>query len=233
MEVIRVAGRTFLNVVIFSVIVVLSIVQNSAYSHCGENNKKQKEEKNIIFSIEEFESQKDNGLVFKQDKNENELQENIEIEFEEINRNSKNKYYYKMYVNLNQDYIDSQDWEVEIIKKAEQFPSEYKISEGQIDCPGSNSESELISETIKRKIDGRIYCVESKSEGAAGSIYSEYSYATIKNGKLIILSCVIRYSQCMNYSEQDRSCCLEEREGFDLDKIVDYIVDSLIFDVSE
>ena len=233
MEGIRVARSTFWNVVIFSVMIVFCIMQNNAYLQCSENNKKPKEEKNVIFSIEEFEVQQNNHLVLKEDKNENVLQEKIEIKFEEINKKSEEKCYYKLYINLNKDYIESQNWKVEVLKKRKQFPSKYKITEGQIDYLESHSESEFISKIIRRKINGRIYCVESKSEGAAGSFYSEYSYATIKNDNLVIVRCVIRYSQCMNYSEQDRSCCLEERESFDLDKIVDHIVNNMLFDVIE
>jgi len=227
-----VTGRTFVKVVIISAVIVFFIMQNSAYSHCGENNKKQKEEKNVIFSIEEFESQENNGFLLKEDKNEDGSQEKIEIKFEEINKKSEEKYYYKLYVNLNKDYIDSQNWNVEVFRKGENFPSKYKITEEQIDCLRINSESGLISKTIKRKINGRVYCVESRNEGAAGSIYSEYSYATIKNGNLVIVNCVIRYSQCMNYSEPDRTYCLKEQESFDLDKIIDYMVDSLIVNFS-
>ncbi|HKK83342.1 MAG TPA: hypothetical protein VJ958_03850, partial [Atribacterota bacterium] len=110
-------GRTFVKVVIITAIIVFFIMQNSAYSHCGENNKKQKEEKNVIFSIEELESQENNNLLLKEDKYEDGSQEKIEIRYEEINKNSKNKHYYKLYVNLNKNYIDSQNWNVEIIRK--------------------------------------------------------------------------------------------------------------------
>lgn len=221
-------GKTYLKVVIISAIIVFFIMQNSAYLYCSENNKTKKEEKNFIFLIGEFESQENNDLLLKEDKDEDASQEKIEIRFEEIYKKSEEKYYYKLYVNLNQYYIDSRDWKVEIIKKAKQFPSKYKITEGKIDCADSHSTSELTSEINKRKINGKIYCIESKSEGAAGSIYSEYSYATIKNGNLFIVNCVIRYSQCMNYSEPDISYCLKERESFNLDNIVDYLVDSFI-----
>jgi len=52
-------------------------------------------------------------------------------------------------------------------------------------------ESGLLFKIVKRKIDGRIYCIESVSEGAAGTIYTQYTYSTIKRGNLITVSCVI------------------------------------------
>ena len=62
-------------------------------------------------------------------------------------------------------------------------------------------ESDLSFRTAKRRIDGRIYCIESVSEEAAGTIYTQYTYSTIRRGNLITVNCVIRYPQCMNYSE--------------------------------
>ena len=99
--------------------------------------------------------------------------------------------------------------------------------EGQIDYKKTSSESDLPFRIVKRKIDGRIYCIESVSEGAAGTIYTQYTYSTIKNGSLIMVSCVIRYPQCMNYSEPQRTECKNERERFDLDKIISYIIKNL------
>jgi len=94
-------------------------------------------------------------------------------------------------------------------------------------------ESDLPSRTAKRRIDGRIYCIESLSEGAAGTIYTQYTYSTIRRGNLITVSCVIRYPQCMNYSEPQRTECANERERFDLDKIIGYIIKNLSVKKSE
>jgi len=110
----------------------------------------------------------------------------------EIDNGSEKQPHYDILVDLDTEYIGSQDWKVIIINKEE------KITEGQIDCQITSSENGLPSRTAKRKIDGRIYCIESVSEGAAGTIYTQYAYSTIKNGSFIMVSCVIRYPQCMN-----------------------------------
>jgi len=128
---------------------------------------------------------------------------------------------------LNTEYIGSQDWKVIIVNEEEKYPPKFKITEGQIDCKKTSYESDLLSRTVKRRIDGRIYCIESASEGAAGTIYTQYAYFTIKSGSLIMVSCVIRYPQCINYSEPYRTECANERETFDLDKIISYIVKNL------
>ena len=48
-----------------------------------------------------------------------------------------------------------------------------------------------------------------------------------------MVSCVIRYPQCINYSEPYRTECANERETFDLDKIIGYIVKNLSVKKSE
>jgi len=162
-----------------------------------------------------------------EDEGENVSQPEVKIMVEEIDNGSEKQPHYVILVDLNTEYIGSQDWKVKIVNEEEKYPPKFKITEGQIDCKKTSSESGLLFRTVKRRIDGRIYCIESASEGAAGTIYTQYTYSTIKNGSLIAVSCVIRYPQCMNYSEPYRTECANERKTFDLDKIISYIVKNL------
>ena len=162
-----------------------------------------------------------------EDEGENVSQPEVKIMVEEIDNGSEKQPHYDILVDLNTEYIGSQDWKVKIVNEEEKYPPKFKITEGQINCQITSSESGLPSRTVKRKIDGRIYCIESLSEGAAGTIYTQYTYSTIKNGSLIMVSCVIRYPQCINYSEPQRTECANERETFDLDKIIGHIVKNL------
>ncbi len=146
---------------------------------------------------------------------------------EEIDNGSEKQPHYNILVDLNTEYIGSQDWKVVIVNEEEKYPPKFKINEGQIECKITSSESDLLTETAKRSIDGQIYCIESFSEGAAGTTYTQYIYSTIKSGSLITASCVIRYPQCMNYSEPQRTECANERETFDLDKIIGLIVKNM------
>ncbi|MDD5760569.1 MAG: hypothetical protein PHF45_00705, partial [Candidatus Pacebacteria bacterium] len=82
----------------------------------------------------------------------------------------------------------------------------------------------------KNLINDRVYCVKAMSEGAAGSIYTEYNYATVINNNLVIISFVARYPQCPNYDEPRRAECEKERETFNLDLVVDQIISSGITD---
>jgi len=162
-----------------------------------------------------------------EDEGENVSQPKVKIMVEEIDNGSEKQAHYDILVDLNTEYIGSQDWKVIIINEEEKYPPKFKITEGQIDCKKTSSESDLSTRTAKRRIDGRIYCIESISEGAAGTIYTQYTYSTIKSGSLIMVSCVIRYPQCINYSEPYRTECANERERFDLDKIISYIIKNL------
>lgn len=83
-----------------------------------------------------------------------------------------------------------------------------------------------------RQINGRGYCVGSETEGAAGSVYTTYTYNTMKDGRMVSLRFTLRYSQCGNYDETERKACESERETFDLDGVVDKIAQSLTLTAS-
>ena len=198
--------------------------------------KKQKEETFWIESgdiqeVSDENYQADGGIILLtgigEDEGENVSQPEVKIMVEEIDNGSEKQPHYDILVDLNTEYIGSQEWKVIIINEEEKYPPKFKITEGQIDCKKTSSESALPFRIVKRKIDGRIYCIESLSEGAVGTIYTQYAYFTIKSGSLIMVNCVIRYPQCINYSEPQRTECANERETFDLDKIISYIVKNL------
>jgi len=229
--------------IIFIVIVVMG---TGAYSWSQQNMKRQKEEtvgwltssawtdwieSGGIQEVSDENYQADSRTILStgigEDEGENVSQPEVKIIIEETDNGSEKQPHYDILVDLNTEYIGSQDWKVKIVNEEEKYPPKFKITEGQIDCKITSSESALLSRTVKRKIDGRIYCIESLSEGAAGTIYTQYAYSTIKSGNLITVSCVIRYPQCINYSEPHRTECANERERFDLDKIISCIVKNL------
>ena len=228
--------------IIFIVIVVMG---TGAYSWSQQNMKRQKEETIVRSLIEKLgfqlknvslsapEEQLSVEMQAMEDEGENVSQPEVKIIIEEIDNGSEKQLHYDILVDLNTEYIGSQNWKVIIVNEEEKYPPKFKITEGQIDCKITSSESGLLSRTVKRRIDGRIYCIESASEGAAGTIYTRYAYSTIKSGNLITVSCVIRYPQCMNYSEPYRTECANERETFDLDKIISHIVKNLSVKKSE
>jgi hypothetical protein len=64
-------------------------------------------------------------------------------------------------------------------------------------------------------IGGREYCVTKVSDGAAGSTYTQYAYATAEgNDKTKIFTFTLRFVQCMNYDDPEQAECLSERDTF-------------------
>lgn len=228
------------------IFMVIGVMGTGVYSWSPQNAKRQKEETigwltssiwtdwNESRGIQEVSNgngQADGRIILstgiEEDEGENVSQPEVKIMVEEIDNGSEKQPHYNILVDLNTEYIGSQDWKVVIVNEEEKYPPKFEIKEGQIDYKITSSESELLSETAKRSVDGRIYYIESLSEGAAGTTYTQYSYSTIKSGSLIMVSCVIRYPQCMNYSEPQRTECTNEQETFNLDKIIGLIVKNM------
>jgi len=113
-------------------------------------------------------------------------------------------------------YIGTQEW-----------PPKVSIRSGSFICNKGGSEITQTGMVVQRKVDNKNYCVTTQSEGAAGSIYTTYTYTTYSGGKLVTLQFTLRYPQCLNYDDPKQSECKAERESFDLDGIVDRIVQSV------
>lgn len=109
-----------------------------------------------------------------------------------------------------------------------EWPPVIKIETGTYSCKTTQQEVSSMSDiTSERLVDNRTYCVNVKHEGAAGSVYSSYVYTTTKNSKLVNVSFTLRYPNCDNYDEAQNKDCTNERGAFDIDSIVDRIVQSI------
>jgi hypothetical protein len=114
-----------------------------------------------------------------------------------------------------------------------EWPPTVEIKSGDFYCAETPQEvSGMMEITSQRVVDNRIYCVNVKNEGAAGSVYSSYIYMTPVRGKLVSASFVLRYANCANYDEERNRACASEREAFDLDATVDRIVQTVSWDSS-
>lgn len=98
---------------------------------------------------------------------------------------------------------------------------------GQIKC-----EDDLLSSQAKREVKKTIndldYCLKASSEGAAGSVYTSYSYQTIVDRNIISFNFLAVYPQCGNFSEAERLECEQERESYDLDILVSDLINQII-----
>jgi hypothetical protein len=110
-----------------------------------------------------------------------------------------------------------------------EWPPVIKIETGTYSCKITPQEISSVSEiTSQRMVDDRTYCVNIKHEGAAGSVYSSYTYTTVKNGKLVNVAFTLQYPNCNNYDDEQNKACTSEREAFDIDATVDRIVQGVI-----
>lgn len=122
--------------------------------------------------------------------------------------------------NLGIQYISTVDW-----------PPLMTIESGKFTCNEAGSIDSPAGETKKYNINGHNYCVTRKSEGSAGGVYNLYAYAFPKqmqgDEKIIILTFSLRFDQCGNYGEPQRTACQREQSSFDIGRIIDSIADSL------
>ncbi len=110
------------------------------------------------------------------------------------------------------EFVRPQDW-----------PPVLNIYNEVQSCTEAGSYIDQAGKTENIIVGENNYCVTIKTEGAAGSIYTQYAFARVKNGKTEILAFSSRATQCGNYDDPQKSRCETERENFDVSKLVDKI----------
>ncbi|MFA5047821.1 MAG: hypothetical protein WC516_02140 [Patescibacteria group bacterium] len=116
------------------------------------------------------------------------------------------------------DYISAQEW-----------PPKITVTSGGMSCQETSAMSSLPEQTMKRLIGGRDYCIKLVAEGAAGTIYTTYDYTTQIDDRLVNINFTLRYPQCDNYDDPAKTNCKRERETFNLDLLVNQMMNSIKF----
>lgn len=129
---------------------------------------------------------------------------------------SKDKINFRYPQDLMTSYISLVDW-----------PPQVQILDEQYTCNEAGQATDRAGKTEKRMVDNKEYCVTTVSEGAAGSVYNQYAYKTVKDDKTIVLTFTLRFVQCMNYDQPQQDECLNERQSFDMGSTIDRIVQTL------
>jgi hypothetical protein len=117
---------------------------------------------------------------------------------------------------LNTTYIHSVDW-----------PPQIAVANGPLICTESGSEIMQGGQTQQITINNRTYCLTKGSEGAAGSVYTQYAYAFPKNDKVLILTFTLQSVQCANHDDPKKTECENERTAFDISSTVDRMAQSV------
>jgi len=117
--------------------------------------------------------------------------------------------------NFSSTYIFPIDWPPEVIVRRVPF-----------NCVPTTKKDPELGETTLLVIDGMEYCVTHLSEGAAGNLYTRYSYIFQKGEKQIILNFSLRQARCESYKEAEEKDCQLEQASFDLNNIINKIAQS-------
>jgi hypothetical protein len=118
--------------------------------------------------------------------------------------------------NLGTTFISPVDW-----------PPAATVSDQPYSCTQAGSETAPAGQTVEKTFNGRAYCVTKESQGAAGSIYTQYAYAYAMDSKTAILTFSLRFVQCANYDDPQMTACKNEQASFDIDNLADSIAASL------
>jgi hypothetical protein len=111
--------------------------------------------------------------------------------------------------------------------EASNWPPSLQIVSEPFSCAQAEAMNARTLHTELKTINGVQYCVTEISEGAAGSIYTEYTYAFPYEGDVAILTFSTRSVQCSNFEEVQQRGCENEQQTFSLDETVSKIAKSL------
>ena len=75
-------------------------------------------------------------------------------------------------------------------------------------------------QTVKKMVGGKEYCITTESEGAAGSIFLQYTYTFGFDSKTAVATFSLREVQCGNYDDPQKTECETERKSFNVDTVL-------------
>ncbi len=117
-----------------------------------------------------------------------------------------------------------------VYMRPKSWPPQIFVSTSTYNCLQTDPTSSLSNRITEKIVNSNAYCIEALSDGAAGSIFTEYKFSREISGRLIDLSFTLQAVQCYNYDDPRQSECIDERENFDLIELVDKIFQTINFD---
>lgn len=113
-------------------------------------------------------------------------------------------------------YISAVDW-----------PPQIRIAKESFTCTEADVETDRAGQTKNVTINSHTYCVTKVSEGAAGSVYTQYAYARAYNNQTQIFTFSLRFVQCGNYSDPQQTKCTKAQQSFIVDEYIDQYIQSM------
>jgi len=114
------------------------------------------------------------------------------------------------YPEFTSTYVTSDTW-----------PPDFQSGEGEYTCDTSAT-------TVEKVIEDTPYCITTSSEGAAGSVYTTYTYKFDYHGGATLLTFTVRKVQCENYDEPEKSECKNIQASFDPDEMAHMMAYSIV-----
>lgn len=118
---------------------------------------------------------------------------------------------------LDTDYITTSEW-----------PPLIQFVESPYSCLGDKDILDTSNQPEVIRIEDREYCKTSIKEGAAGSVYINYTYSLPHEDSTIVISFSLREPQCQNFEQEEADLCEQEQENFDPDILIDSVVSEVI-----
>ncbi len=107
-----------------------------------------------------------------------------------------------------------------------EWPPTVTVRNGVFACATGGAIAPNI-QIVMRTIQGSRYCVRTESEGAAGSVYTKYTYSKEEGEKMVTVEFVLRAPQCANYDAEKKTACTKEQQEFSPDSFVNRIIESV------
>ena len=114
-------------------------------------------------------------------------------------------------------YVSFQSW-----------PPKVTTAIAKFTCAPGGTIGSAKGKTIKKDLPGGTYCINTMTEGAAGSTYTTYAYSTMVGDVLAKTTFIARTPQCMNYDEPEQGACKAEQAGFNPDVLADGLIHQLV-----
>ena len=116
-------------------------------------------------------------------------------------------------------YVSPVDWPPQVMRTS-----------GVVSCIVGDmaSHSGEVTTSIWRTINNRPYCVSVSRQGAAGTTYTAYQYATQHGDFVSSVSFTLKTPQCMNYDTPLQQACIAEQTAFNVDALAERIIQSII-----
>ena len=173
---------------------------------------------NLIAQLNNGQRVEISGLLIKEESDVYKSLGTVEVNTVKILNNEQNT---NLPNSFKADYISFQDYNLKIFNIEDYNSTEFEIKDNEIECTETDLSLSLPFSISKREINNKKYCISASSEGAAGSVYTEYSYATVIENKVYSIKFIARYPQCDNYPEEESAKCKKERESFNLNGLID------------